>query len=105
MPANIEPRKHGRQTRAKATEEAIVEAAARFLERDRLETITTNKIADRAGVSIGSLYQYFPNKEAILAALIRRERSILLADVEMIAGSEDNPQAKIEALIIVSPVP
>lgn len=99
MTANIEPRKQGRQARAKATEGAIVEAAARILEQDRLEAMNTNKIADRAGVSIGSLYQYFPNKEAILVALIRRERSTLFADVEMIAASSDCPKDKIEALI------
>lgn len=99
MAGNIEPRKRGRQTRAKATEEAIVEAVARFLEEVGLEPLTTNKIAERAGVSIGSLYQYFPNKEAILVALIRRERSLLLADVAAIADSLASPQEKIEKLI------
>lgn len=99
MAVDVEPRKQGRQARARATEEAIIEAAARFLERDRLESMTTNKIAERAGVSIGSLYQYFPNKEAILAALIRRERALLLADVETIAQGAGCPQERISALI------
>lgn len=50
---------------------AILEAAARILE-DRTEPLTTNHIAERAGVSIGSLYQYFPGVDAIVAALLER---------------------------------
>lgn len=99
MTPPIEPRKQGRQSRAKATEDAIVEAAARLLEQSPLSILTTNKVAEVAGVSIGSLYQYFPNKEAILVALIRRERSQLFADVKLIAQSRNDPKAKIEALI------
>jgi len=51
--------------------EAILEAAAQVFERDGFAAGTTNRIAERAGVSIGSLYQYFPNKDAILVALAR----------------------------------
>ncbi|WP_425101038.1 TetR/AcrR family transcriptional regulator [Tropicibacter sp. S64] len=101
MAQELEPRKQARQARARVTQEAIVEAAARILEQDRLDDLTTNGIAERAGVSIGSLYQYFPNKEAILVALIRRERALLYSDVMDIAQTCGDAAGKIEALIDV----
>lgn len=76
-----EPRKRPRQARAAATVDAIVEAAARILETKGLEALNTNAVAEAAGVSIGSLYQYFPAKTAIVAELIRRKRGALLADL------------------------
>lgn len=66
-------RKSPRQARASATVDAIVEAAARIIAEDGNRALTTNAISARAGVSVGSLYQYFPNKQAILWALIARE--------------------------------
>lgn len=59
-------RKKPTQARARATFDAIVEATAQILVRNGVASVTTNKIAKLAGVSIGSLYQYFPNKETIL---------------------------------------
>jgi len=58
-----------RQARAKATYSAILTAAAHILERGGARAFTTNRVAEKAGVSIGSLYQYFPNKESILVAV------------------------------------
>ncbi len=69
-----------RQTRSAETVRAIVEAAARILEQAGLGAFTTNAVAERAGVSIGSLYQYFPGKDALIGALIVRETSLLIAD-------------------------
>jgi AcrR family transcriptional regulator len=66
-------RKSPRQKRSAATFEAIVEAAAHFLRKGGGRAMTTNAIAARAGVSIGSLYQYFPDKQAIVRALVERE--------------------------------
>jgi AcrR family transcriptional regulator len=68
----LEPRKLPKQARSGATVEAILEAAAQVFERQGYAAGTTNRIAKRAGVSIGSLYQYFPNKDAILVALVHR---------------------------------
>jgi AcrR family transcriptional regulator len=66
-------RRNPQQARARGTIEAIVEAAAQILERDGPDALTTNRIAERAGVSIGSLYQYFADKDAIVLAVARRE--------------------------------
>jgi AcrR family transcriptional regulator len=70
-------RRRPRQSRSRATWEAIVEAAVQILERRGPEALTTNRIAERAGVSVGSVYQYFPDKHAILAAAARREMAQL----------------------------
>lgn len=64
------PRKPPRQERSRETVRAILEAAARVFEEHGVAGATTDRIAERAGVSIGSLYQYFPNKEALVAALV-----------------------------------
>ncbi|MES2739344.1 MAG: helix-turn-helix domain-containing protein [Pseudomonadota bacterium] len=77
----LDPRKAPSQARAARTVETILEGAAHILERHGLEAYTTNAIAARAGVSIGSLYQYFPTKDAVTAALIERESVELVAQV------------------------
>lgn len=71
------PRKRPRQARSVATFEAILEAAARILESLGFAGFNTNAVAELAGVSIGSLYQYFPSKESLIVELIRRERAQL----------------------------
>lgn len=76
------PRKVPRQERSKATVDAILGATARVLVRDGYEHASTNRIAEQAGVSVGSLYQYFPSKEALVLALVDRHvdesRALLL---------------------------
>ena len=67
-----EPRKQPKQPRSRDTVEVILTAAERILARDGLDGLTTARIAEVAGISVGSLYQYFPNKEAICGALIER---------------------------------
>ncbi|MEN0061122.1 MAG: TetR/AcrR family transcriptional regulator [Myxococcota bacterium] len=65
-----DPRKVPRQRRARETVRAILDATAHILRQD--ESLTTNRVAEVAGVSIGSLYQYFPDKDALVAALVER---------------------------------
>lgn len=65
-----DPRKRPRQARSVATFEAILEAAARILESLGFAGFNTNAVAELAGVSIGSLYQYFPSKDALIVELI-----------------------------------
>ncbi len=79
----VEPRKSAKQERSRVTIDAILEATARIVGQVGLDRATTNRIAELAGVSIGSLYQYFPGKEALLAALIEREAR---ADLEAVAA-------------------
>ena len=66
------PRKRPRQQRSKATVDTILEATTRVLKKQGFDGLSTNAVAAQAGVSIGSLYQYFPNKEALVAKLIDR---------------------------------
>jgi AcrR family transcriptional regulator len=98
-PSALKPRKTATQTRATKTVEAIIEAAARILETAGLEGYTTNAVAERAGVSIGSLYQYFPNKDAITLALIARESATLLQEVNKAAAETDWKTALNEMVI------
>ena len=72
------PRKTAIQERARVTVDALVEATARILVRDGFDRASTNRIAEEAGVSIGSLYQYFPGKEALVAVLIERHNLQLM---------------------------
>jgi len=62
-------RREPKQRRSRETVEAVLEAVPRVLRRHGAEAITTNRVAEAAGVSIGSLYQYFPDKQAIFMAL------------------------------------
>jgi AcrR family transcriptional regulator len=65
-------RKNASQERSKATVDALLAATTRVLVKEGYDHASTNKIADAAGVSIGSLYQYFPSKEALVAGVIER---------------------------------
>src|SRR5215469_7357962 len=65
-------RRRPTQKRAQETVDAILEAVIRLLKRSGASAITTNSIAEAAGVSIGSVYQYFPDKRAIFIALHER---------------------------------
>jgi AcrR family transcriptional regulator len=66
------PRKSASQKRSRATVDALLQATTRILIREGFDKASTNHIAAVAGVSVGSLYQYFPSKEALVAAVIDR---------------------------------
>ncbi len=85
----LAPRKTPTQRRSADTVDAIIEAAARILEEQGFKGYSTNAVALRAGVSIGSLYQYFPGKDALTSALIERETAVLLAHIGTATHASD----------------
>jgi AcrR family transcriptional regulator len=82
MDTTISPRKLPRQARSQATVDALLDATAQVLVERGYARTTTNAVAERAGVSVGSLYQYFPNKDALVAALHDRHVQGVLAVME-----------------------
>ena len=100
----VSARKTPAQQRSLATVAAILEAAARILETQGLGAYSTNAVAARAGVSIGSLYQYFPNKDSITRALIRRNVDALLADLRQVdcAARADTPMHALSQVVDVA---
>lgn len=92
------PRKAPKQARSLATVSAIVEAAARILEERGHEGFSTNAVAEKAGVSVGSLYQYFPRKDALIGALILRQTMSLVGDAER-ASCRPTGEEALSALI------
>ena len=76
------PRRKAKQERALQTVETLLEAAARVLKRRGFAAATTNRIAEAAGVSVGTLYEYFGNKEALFDALIQRQIRAIVAAIE-----------------------
>ena len=91
-------RKKPSQTRALRTVETLFEAAIRILASEGEAGFTTNRIAERAGFSIGTLYQYFPRKEAIVVAMVRRHRDRVLRELDVmldccVAGEYDAEHA------------
>ena len=85
------------QRRARQTVEAVLDAVVRIVKREGIEAVTTNHVADVAGVSIGSVYQYFPDKRAIFIALHRRHIEEIDRMVE--ARLMDHAESSLEELI------
>lgn len=99
------PRKLPKQVRSREMVEIILTATARVLVREGYEGTTTNRIAEVAGVSVGSLYQYFPNKESLLVTLMERHLRQMMAVFDEKFGKlkgtklEDAVYALIEAAV------
>jgi AcrR family transcriptional regulator len=95
-------RKQPQQARAQQTVRAILEATVQILDREGLDAATTTRIAEVAGVSIGSLYQYFSHRDAILSALQDREFERTLAVVEKILADgnlDEDPTETVRAVL------
>ena len=92
------PRKTATQARSRATIDALVQATARILVREGFDKASTNRIAEVAGVSVGSLYQYFPGKEALVAAVIDRHQQEIMQTVR-------SELAEIQALPVEQAIP
>jgi AcrR family transcriptional regulator len=96
-------RRTPRQPRSEATVEAILEAAFQLLEQGGAEALTTNHIAERAGVSVGTLYQYFRGKRGILAALAQRRAAATrdrIAEIVIANSSVGRPELGAVRLIV-----
>ncbi|BEP52483.1 TetR/AcrR family transcriptional regulator [Variovorax sp. V116] len=86
------PRKIAVQERSRATVGSLIEATARILVKEGFDKASTNRVAEVAGVSIGSLYQYFPSKEALVAAVIERHQQQIMQMVRSeLAQVRDQP--------------
>lgn len=81
-PSHLNPRKSPRQARATATLDAMFEATIQVLVRDGPHRLTTTRVAERAGVSVGTMYQYFPHKQALFYALNERYLDVLAGKIE-----------------------
>src|SRR5215475_9944050 len=78
----LTPRKSPRQGRAIATVDAIFEATIQVLLSDGLIRLNTTRVARRAGVSVGTLYQYFPNKQSLLFSVLENHLNRVMEQVE-----------------------
>jgi AcrR family transcriptional regulator len=81
-------RKEPVQARSSTTVDTILEATIHILLKHGLERLTTTKVADRAGVSVGSLYQYFPNKAALVATILKRHLDEVALSVATACSSQ-----------------
>ena len=105
MPIALKPRKKPLQARSAVTVDAIVEATIRILRRHGWAACTTTRIATLAGVSVGSLYQYFPNRNAIAVEIVRQRArtylaAVIAADLSGAATPEEAVEAAIAAFVI-----
>jgi AcrR family transcriptional regulator len=85
-PRTAAPRRRPAQSRSQFTVDALFEATLHLLAEGGEEALTTNRIAERAGVSIGTLYQYFPTREAIVDAIVRRRRTAVIEQMDGLLG-------------------
>lgn len=99
--ASGNPRKEPKQSRARVTVEAILEATAHILTEGGYDALTTNHVAKRAGVSIGSLYQYYPSKEALVGELMDRHCDMMNAlFAEVFMRAEELPPKELARALV-----
>lgn len=95
-------RKSPRQARSAATVEAILSATIQLLTREEHGHVTTTRVAERAGVSIGTIYQYFPHKRALLFAVLKSHLDEIVASVEAVSNNSSGYKLKIISDRLVS---
>jgi AcrR family transcriptional regulator len=98
----LHPRKRPSQARSAVTVDAILEAAVRVLLADGYPRLTTRRVAEVAGVSVGSLYQYFPNRRSLVAEVIRRKVEEGVRCIEEAAARADGPPAEAVAAVMAA---
>jgi len=86
--SRLEPRKTPVQVRSAASVDAILKATVQVLLKAGKEKLTTTRVAVRAGVSVGTLYQYFPNKSALLRAALKLHAEEILAEVDKVCVAQ-----------------
>jgi AcrR family transcriptional regulator len=94
-------RRRPSQERAKVTVDALIEATFQVLDRVGFDGLTTTRVADRAGVSVGSLYQYFSDRDALLVAAGRRHMECLQAKLEQAALEHAELGERVRAMLSV----
>ncbi|WP_375599713.1 TetR/AcrR family transcriptional regulator [Devosia sp. Naph2] len=100
-PATLTPRKWPRQARSVATLDAIFEATIQVLLVEGMQGLTTTRVAERAGVSVGTMYQYFPHKQSLIYALNERYLEVLADKVEATCRAQTaRPVAEMLAALI-----
>ena len=99
QPARVPKRRVPRQERARRTVAWILEAAGELFAELGYSGATTNKIAARAGVSVGSLYQYFPDKDALVAALLEAHREQIHGVVEEAMAQLADPEVPLDSAL------
>lgn len=98
----LEPRKSPVQARSTASVEAILKATVQVLLRVGKERLTTTRVAERAGVSVGTLYQYFPNKRALLQAALKLHLERVAEVVELACQEQEGKTLKEMATALVN---
>lgn len=88
---DLRARRNPSQGRAQHTVAAIFKATGLLAAEEGGEALTTNRIAERAGVSIGTLYQYFPTKEAIVEAMVKEERARVMRELDALLARTGEP--------------
>lgn len=97
----VADRRQPKQRRARQTVESVLDAVVRILKREGVKAVTTNRVAEVAGVSIGSVYQYFPDKRAIFVALHERhiKQIDLLVESKLFEHAESSLDDLIRAMV------
>ena len=87
-PRRVRPRKQPKTKAGETIADAVITATEQILADTGLDGFSTNRVAERAGVSVGSVYQYFPNKQAVVAGLTQRINDAMLLRLREVMAAE-----------------